>query len=259
MKPKIIFFDIDGTLVSFDTHSIPASAKTAINQLKNKDIKVVISTGRAFCDINNLEDLEFDGYIASNGTYCVDTKGEIIAQHQLSKESLKRLALYLDEKPFCCEFITNRGNFINFHHDVLNSLSELVNIPIPPIKAVSEIIEYDVFQLGVFVDVEREIELMNNVLTDCNSSRWHPVFTDITVKNCDKSTGVDCFLAYFGIEKDCSMAFGDGGNDISMLKHVAIGVAMGNANDDVKAAADYVADPIDKDGIFNALRHFKII
>ena len=55
------------------------------------------------------------------------------------------------------------------------------------------------------------------------------------------------------------MAFGDGGNDISMLRHAGIGVAMGNANDDVKAVADYVTTSVDENGIANALKHFHII
>ena len=55
------------------------------------------------------------------------------------------------------------------------------------------------------------------------------------------------------------MAFGDGGNDISMLRHAGIGVAMGNANDNVKAVADYVTTSVDEDGIAHALEQFKII
>jgi len=55
------------------------------------------------------------------------------------------------------------------------------------------------------------------------------------------------------------MAFGDGGNDISMLRHAGIGIAMGNAKDDVKAVADYVTDNVDEDGIMKALRHFNVI
>lgn len=56
-----------------------------------------------------------------------------------------------------------------------------------------------------------------------------------------------------------TMAFGDGGNDISMLRHAAIGVAMGNANDDVKETADYITTSVDEDGIQKALKHFGII
>ena len=55
------------------------------------------------------------------------------------------------------------------------------------------------------------------------------------------------------------MAFGDGGNDISMLKYVGIGVAMGNAKDDVKAIADYITDSVQEDGIVSALKHFDIL
>ena len=258
MTPQAIFFDIDGTLVSFKTHSIPASAKTAIYRLKEKGIKVFISTGRSYREIDNLEGLEFDGYITANGTCCIDSKGKIIEQHFLSRESLGKLALFMEKKPFPCNFNTNRGNFINFADARVLALSQLVNVPVPPVKSVSELIEYEVFQLCVFIDLEVEAEL-SGILTDCNFSRWHPNFMDITAKNCDKATGMDCFLKHFDISCGYTMAFGDGGNDISMLKHAATGIAMGNGNDEVKAAADYVTGSVDEDGIINALKHFNVL
>ena len=259
MKTKAIFFDIDGTLVSFKTHSIPESTKTAIHQLKEKDIKVFISTGRALCNIDNLEGIEFDGLITLNGTYCVDSKGEIIAHHLLSKESLDKLALYMEAKPFPCVFMTDKGNFINYADDLMRSVYQFVNIAIPTIKPVSEIIEHDVFQLSAFIDSDCETDLLTRILVDCDSSRWHPAFVDINLKNCNKAVGMDSFLAHFDIEREHTMAFGDGGNDISILKHAAIGIAMGNAHDEVKAAADYVTDSVDEDGISNALRYFNIL
>ena len=67
---KAIFFDIDGTLVSFETHKIPASTQEALKALRDKGIKIFIATGRPQCLINNLGDLEFDGYITVNGSYC---------------------------------------------------------------------------------------------------------------------------------------------------------------------------------------------
>ena len=63
----------------------------------------------------------------------------------------------------------------------------------------------------------------------------------------------------FGFQLSETMAFGDGGNDISMLRHAAIGVAMGNAKEDVKEAADYVTTSVDEDGIKKALQHFGVI
>ena len=61
---------------------------------------------------------------------------------------------------------------------------------------------------------------------------------------------------HFGIDVADTMAIGDGGNDIPMLRHAGIGIAMGNANDAVKAEADYVTDTVDQDGIAKALQHF---
>jgi Cof subfamily protein (haloacid dehalogenase superfamily) len=255
---KAIFFDIDGTLVSFETHSISLAVKDAINQLKDKGIKVFIATGRALSDINNLDDLKFDGYIAANGSCCVDSEGKVIVRHFISKESLDRLALYMKEKPFSSSFITDEGTFINYADDMMLNLIKLVNIQLPPAKPVEEIFAHNVFQMDSYIDLEQEAELLNHVLTDCVAWRWHPVFADINPKECSKATGMDHFLAHFGIDREHTMAFGDGGNDISMLQHAAIGVAMGNARDEVQAAADYVTSSVDDDGVINALRHFNL-
>ena len=89
--------------------------------------------------------------------------------------------------------------------------------------------------------------------------RWHPLFTDIISKGNSKSNGIDKILDYYDIDITETMAFGDGGNDISMLSHVNIGVAMGNAAEKVQAAAKYVTTSVDEDGIMNALKHFKLL
>ena len=67
------------------------------------------------------------------------------------------------------------------------------------------------------------------------------------------------YLDENGLKREEIMAFGDGENDIDMLKFAGIGVAMGNASDEVKAAADYVTDSVDADGIAKALKHFGLI
>ena len=59
--------------------------------------------------------------------------------------------------------------------------------------------------------------------------RWHPLFADIIARGNSKSHGIDQMLAYYGIDLKDTMAFGDGGNDIPMLKHVGMGIAMGNS------------------------------
>lgn len=91
------------------------------------------------------------------------------------------------------------------------------------------------------------------------SSRWHPAFTDITHRDADKGKALLAMCEHEGIAPCDTMAFGDGGNDIPIIRQAAIGVAMGNANDEVKAAADYVTTTVDDDGVSQALSHFHII
>ena len=94
------------------------------------------------------------------------------------------------------------------------------------------------------------------------TARWAagiPPSQTLTAKGNTKQNGIDQIIRHFGIKLEEAMAFGDGGNDISMLRHAGIGVAMGNANDDVKAVADYVTTSVDENGIANALKHFHII
>ena len=111
---KAIFFDIDGTLVSFNTHKVSNASKIAIKKLKEKGIKVFIATGRIKLQVDNLDDLEFDGYITANGHDCyVDDKE--IYRNAISKETIYSLIDYLKNKEkFPCSVMTNNGIFINY-------------------------------------------------------------------------------------------------------------------------------------------------
>ena len=93
----------------------------------------------------------------------------------------------------------------------------------------------------------------------CVSARWHPAFTDITVKGANKGNALITVARQLELDINECIAFGDGGNDLSILKAAGIGVAMGNANDDVKAVANYVTTSVDENGIWNALKHFNAI
>src|SRR5699024_9878723 len=91
---KAIFFDIDGTLVSFKTHQVPDSTIEALKQLKKKGIKIFIATGRGKDGLKVLDEIEFDGYITLNGQYCYD-KDRIIYQNTIDPHDLQNLINYL--------------------------------------------------------------------------------------------------------------------------------------------------------------------
>ena len=75
---KAVFFDVDGTLVSHKSKSVPESTRRAIEQLKEKGIKVCMATGRHLLEIEELpaKDIEFDGYVMQNGQLCYNEKKE---------------------------------------------------------------------------------------------------------------------------------------------------------------------------------------
>lgn len=257
---KAIFFDVDGTLLSFETHRIPQSTIDAISEVKKKGIKVIVATGRLLKQITNLGDIEFDGFITVNGSYCITTDGQVIGKRIIPKQELESLIAYeAKNTQFPYAFMTQEGIFVNRVDDAIKAFSEIIKLPIPPARDLSTMVDDEVFQLNVFLDKAGEELIMKEALTSCESSRWHPIFADVNVKGTNKSIGINEFLQYYNIQKSETMAFGDGGNDIEMLKHVGLGIAMGNANDEVKAIADYITDSVDDNGVANALRHFGVI
>ena len=113
-------------------------------------------------------------------------------------------------------------------------------------------------QLCFFFDKEIEQEVMGQ-LPGLTATRWCDVFVDINAEGVNKAAGIRSFADYLGLDLSETMAFGDGGNDIPMLRAAGIGVAMGNASDEVKSYADYVTDHIDNDGLYKAFKHFNLI
>ena len=183
----------------------------------------------------------------------------MIYKHSMPSEDMVSLVQYMEEREnFPCIFVHENAFCINYTDERTDEVFRLLNFPQPPTLPLREAATGDIFQLVAFFTKEQEKAIMA-VMPHCEATRWNPLFSDVIPKGSSKQVGVDKMLDYFGISLDESMAFGDGGNDVLMLKHVGIGVAMGNAEDEVKRAADYVTDSVDEDGVEKALRHFGVI
>lgn len=256
---KAIFFDIDGTLVSFNTHRIPESTIQAMNLARAKGIKLYIATGRAKGVINNLQGFTFDGYITMNGSVCFNGDDELIYSESFTDEDQKTMAKIFNEdlSLSCFAFTQDKAYLVN-ENEVLTSFVKLLNFPQVPKMEPSELLENDIYQYSAFLDAEQEAKYVHR-LKDVCVTRWHPAFIDISKAGNSKAVGIDKILAHDGFDLADCIAFGDGGNDIEMIKHVPRGVAMGNAADDVKASANYVTTTVDDDGISNALRYYGVI
>ncbi len=262
MNTKIVFFDIDGTLVSFSTHKIPESTKRAVHELRQKGVKVYIATGRPLAFIDNLDDLEYDGMVTTTGAYCVDGNGKTIHYQPIPHEDIERVVhhhLLHPEEAYPIFFVCTDGIYMSKPSDEVREVVQLLNLEMPDMLPIEQVLGRDVLQVISFFKKEDESHIMSEYMPGSTSTRWHPYFTDIIAKGESKSTGIDCVLRHEGIDLSESMAFGDGGNDVDMLRHVACGVAMGNACNEVKAVADYVTDTVDNDGILKALQYFGLV
>ena len=149
--------------------------------------------------------------------------------------------------------------FISELNEDVDAVARLLDIKMPTVRPASYARGKDVLQLISFFKADREPHFMTELMPDCTSMRWHPFFTDVIAGGVDKSVGIDKVLAYEGLSLDDAMAFGDGGNDVTMLSHVPYGIAMGNACDELKRVSAYVTDSVDEDGVEKALRHFGLI
>ena len=260
MEKKAIFFDVDGTLVSFKTHRVSVENREILKELRAKGHKVFIATGRMQNMLDDvLEGIEYDGYISYNGALCTDsTKESTIFKSVIPKEQLEALAERLKVDKFPVSFMGKHNMYVNYIDDKVKKVAEMVCLDLPLVKPVEEIIKEDIYQLCIYLDSERLDKVIAEVLPNCEYSRWIDVFADVNVKGLSKDTGIEKMLEHFNISLSNTMAFGDGGNDIPMLKYVAVGVAMGNAADHVKAAANYVTTSVDDNGIVNAVRHFNL-
>lgn len=256
---KAVFFDIDGTLLSFKTHEVPTSTKEAIQALQEKGIKVIVSTGRSINSIDHIKFLGFDGFITFNGGYCVSKEGEILFRQAIDPRDIQALLDYAQDNTLSFSLMSEKAVSI---HDVTPEIAGMyahVNLPVPPLVEFDQVDTASILQTNIFLGPAAEKEFMETVMPNSLASRWTPLFADVNPQGQSKQVGIDIFCKHFDIDITETMAFGDGGNDISMLKHVGIGVAMGNANPEVKEIADYITDDVDSNGIANALRHFGIL
>jgi Cof subfamily protein (haloacid dehalogenase superfamily) len=263
-RPNIraVFFDIDGTLVSFNTHRVSDATVEALAELRRRGVKVILATGRLLNQTEVVSRIKFDAYITLNGCCCLAEDGTtVISKATIPQSDLEAIVDFLEENnhPFPCSFMDEVGSTINYVDDRVQTVWDNIALPAPRVEDPRQTIKRNIYQANIYVDEVDEGPIVERYLQHCESTRWHPLFADVNLRGVSKQQGVDTMLAYFGISREEAMAFGDGGNDVSMLGHVGWGVAMGNAVDTAKQAAVYVTDTVDNEGICKALQHFGLI
>lgn len=267
MHIKLLALDIDGTLVTTEKN-IPAGNKTAIRRfMKNGGIVTIVS-GRPISGVTRYaEELGLNvggGYVITyNGSRIFDARtGELLYEKNLTAEQSTRI-IDVAEK-YNVPITTYKGdtaitdnaddkyfylevNLNNLGLQRVQSLRKEVTYPVPKYLITGE------------PDYITETEkLFKNELSGVSVFRSEPFFLEITPLMVDKGTALMWLADSLGIRREQVMACGDGYNDITMISEAGIGVAMENAQEPAKNAADFVTLSNDDNGVAAAIKKFAL-
>ena len=260
---KAIFFDVDGTLVGYQTHRINPTDIESLRLLREKGIKLFIATGRDLLIPNEAKIVEpilplMTGIVNANGQRCLLTDGTEISYHPLCLEDYEPIRKCCEEHHFPILYYYGHNSYITeMSQDVLD-FAEYVGIPYPSVRPLDE--KQPVPQkICVYLSPADEAAYLKPLMKHSVSARNSDHLIDVIPAGIGKDNGIREICAYFGLEREETMAFGDGENDISMLKEAGTSIAMGIAAEKVRAEADYITGSSEEAGITSALRHYGLI
>lgn len=261
---KLFFFDIDGTLIECESgiYEIQKSTMDAMDQLKKNGHDVFLATGRCKCFIvDGVMKYPFSGYVTCNGA-CVEYKNKIVYKKVVPTEAIQKTHDFCKERNMAyyfegndCIYILNKNNPRHIEFKDKWGMKDSIIVD-----------EYDIADIETYIGMivvnsEDDVKPMIDTLSPYFHIQRHQfgLSFDLTLKGESKAKGIKKLTEALESDMSCTVAFGDGRNDIEMIKEVGLGIAMGNAAKETKAVSDYVTDNADKEGIVKALKHFSFI
>ncbi|NQI71304.1 Cof-type HAD-IIB family hydrolase [Streptococcus suis] len=277
---KIIFLDVDGTLVDYHNR-IPESAIRAIRQARENGHLVYVCTGRSRAEMQpELWEIGLDGMIGGNGSY-VEHQGQVVMHQVISKDDSRAIVDWLHERGLEFYLESNNGLFAseNFRERARETLriysmnkgktaEEVAN------QEVEDVIHGIVFDGELYRDDLNKVSFVLDSYQDHLDSKeafpqlvantWGgrgetALFGDLGVKDIDKAHAISVLLAHIGANQVDTIAFGDAKIDIPMLNYCATGVAMGNGGAEILAMADMITDDVEEDGLYNAFEKLGLL
>lgn len=259
----VVFFDIDGTVVDYDTQILPESAVEAVRLLRKNGHLPVVNTGRPLGHLDpRVRDMEFCGWICSCGMELM-LNGETIYQDYPSQAVCREI---LDLARRCRMAIQTEGTDsllfdrdLPYHPQGLREVERLGErgLRVRPLQ------EEEDPQFIKFVTYDTpgclRQEFLEGVKPYFEATFRANTMIEFVKNGHTKAEGMARFLKQLNIPKEETFAIGDSENDLPMFAMAGTTICMGSGVEDVKKQVDYVTDPVLEDGVFNALRHFGLI
>lgn len=260
---KVLFFDIDGTVISDITRKIPESACRAISKAKENGHYLFVNTGRTMSRIvPELKELPFDGFLCGCGIY-LTYHGEVFFYKTITDEQrcgvMKRiLECNIDavfENSEKVYYFPGKSRFDDIENLKARYIEEGIGEVYDPKTPVCY---FD--KIYVNTDENSDVESFINYVSE---------FMDVTdrengayecvPKGCSKATAMDMVYQKFGIEFENSYAFGDSSNDLPMFENAAHNIAMGVHSSVLEPYTEFVTKNVENDGLEYAMRKYKLI
>ncbi|WP_207694312.1 hypothetical protein DOK67_0002335 [Enterococcus sp. DIV0212c] len=278
MNVKAIVLDIDGTLLN-DEKKLTPQTRDALIDAQKKGIKVILASGRPTPGmLKYVDELQMDQYngmiVSYNGAHVLDvsTQKELFSQ-PLSIENSKNILEHLkqfDVKPMIAkdEYMYVNNVFdgmldLNFTDGLFNIIeyeSRGGNFQLCEKDDLAAFVDFPLHKILVAAQPEYLQENWQKILAPFKESVSGvfsaPMYFEFTDQGIDKANALEQTLKPLGIHPEHIISFGDGHNDLSLINYAGMGVAMGNAVDELKQVADHVTVSNNEDGIAQALAKF---
>lgn len=270
MSVEIILLDLDGTLLASDK-TISTANYAALERAAEMGVHIVPSTGRFYNAMPEVvRKLPFVRYaVTVNGAQIYDAwEKKVLYEEDLSPEEALAVYEYFESLPTICDcYVEGWGYMERSHYEridefaavpyVATMLKEL-RTPVDDVKAL--IRQHKVQKVMTFFkDMDRralELERVPALFPQLQVTSSIANNIEVNAMGANKGDALKRLCAHLGVDVKDTMAFGDGSNDLTMIQMAGIGVAMGNAYQGLKDAADYVTLHCDEDGVACAIQKF---
>ena len=290
---KLVAIDMDGTLLSH-SNRISAESIAAINEARKKGVRVVISTGRAFGGVKMFLgklgiESEEEYSVTYSGAYVTNnTQSRVLNEEYMSFEDVKEVYSFAESRGIHLNMYTS-DSVITFSNNYTTKIDEIANqlqrrvldfsqldssvkifkiilinederikdeimnaYPRVPVDSIEFSIN-DKFERELFFNLSRFPESFHDKYALLKLTPYH---VEILPRQTNKASGLMRLAETLGIRREEILSIGDSGNDKQMIQYAGMGIAMGNASDEIKSIADYITLSVEENGVAHAINKF---
>lgn len=263
---KAVFIDMDGTLLRKD-HTVSPATKTAIKKLTDQGILVVPISARplhGMLPITNTLVPETTPIVSLNGSY-IFHNNEIIYQINVALPQTTHVHQLIDGKALSGMYYSQMNWYAQTATEAISKEQRITPVPIIVQPFNVTLANWEQQQSGpnkiliagdskLILQIEKE--LLQQFTGELNIFKSQPRYLELMHLQASKTTAIQFLMKKYKLQQHEIVAIGDNYNDKGMIEFAGIGVAMGNAPDEIKEVADFVTDNNNNDGVAKAIQHF---